>query len=570
MRASLMMRAATIRAALTAAAALLAIGCTTDPCAGKAGACLGVTVKSSTVSQVDRFTFARDTGGERESNPGKAQSLPASVAILFSPGEAGHIVLHVTAFLRGVPVGIGDITTDLAEGAHGSVTTTLVNISPDEIDMSDPGDMAAPPNPDLNGFSCTPNTVVDCGNPSTLRTCGADGKSLSNTTCPLGCGDTPTPHCKGFFPSGAVTNADLTVAGTADITIAANAVLNTDNGTIDNVRGATGDATMPDLKGGVNFRIVNNVAIFNFSSLTVPTGVTLTLKGAHAVALVATTDINIVGVVDARGYTGTTLCMGGAAGPGGGIGAATSNGAGMGGGTKGTGSGSYGSGGGGGGFGDVGGRGGNISGAVGGAAGGVYGNATLAPLIGGSGGGSSSAGNGGGGGGAVQLVAGGKIVIGTGAAVGGVNAGGCGGIGGYFGSGGGGGGSGGAIIVEAPVVQIAAKGVLAANGAGGGTGGGAQGSAGALDAVRPTGSPSGSGTAGGFGGAGNGGQLAGTQGIDTTTQESGGGGGGVGRIRINNISGTLTLDAAAIVSPNLNAINTAAAAVSTVGTIDVH
>ena len=172
-----------------------------------------------------------------------------------------------------------------------------------------------------------------------------------------------------------------------------------------------------------------------------------------------------------------------------------------------------------------------------------YGTPEIVPLVGGSSGGSGSFGSGAGGG-AVQLVAGGQFSLGSGIYI---NVGGGGGapaVSSNFGDNSSGGGSGGSILIEAKGVQIA--GILAANGGGGG-GVSAVGINGTPDAKpAPGGAHAGDG-AGGAGGA--------AMSIDGATPASvdpgpvGGGGGGVGRIRINSTSGAAVIAASAILSP---------------------
>lgn len=186
----------------------------------------------------------------------------------------------------------------------------------------------------------------------------------------------------------------------------------------------------------------------------------------------------------------------------------------------------------------------------------VYGDAELAPLVGGMRGekGCSSA-NGGGGGGALVVAAGETITV-TGA----LNAGGGGGSGGGANAGcGAGGGSGGALLLEAPSVVV--TGVAAANGGGGGSGGtdsrtGYAGSDGRAAAAVASGGAAQSeetcilgGTL--FSGAGGRGAAEGqapttggfgrsvTDCLNSEYSGPGGSGGGLGRIRINTESGCL-------------------------------
>jgi hypothetical protein len=153
-----------------------------------------------------------------------------------------------------------------------------------------------------------------------------------------------------------------------------------------------------------------------------------------------------------------------------------------------------------------------------------------------------------------------------------VNAGGCGGTGAAFGETGSGGGSGGAILLQSPITSVKANGVLAANGGAGSTGSSAgRGEHGKLSksfAIGPA-------ATGGYGKGGNGApgimgtpeqMLAGDPGGPATGNKGGAGGGGVGRIRVENRSGSMAVDPAGIVSP---VIATGATAATTVGVLTV-
>jgi hypothetical protein len=561
---------------------LLVGGCASDPCDGKSGTCLALTVTSAVSHGVDSLTISSDTLGAKTTDR-KAVALPVVVAVTFAAGDVGPFKLHVIGASGGKVFGSGDVVSDLAAGKHGSATVRLVadgggaDMSVGDMSVSDLGDGGGVVTPLPDGSSCVANQALGCSDPMTLLSCTSDGMSTSTATCAYSCVTTPTPHCTNFYPSGAVTPDDFNVPNTKAISITNNGAIDGDNGTIDNVRAASADPTKPSLVGGVSYRIVNGVAVFDFGALTIPAGVTLKLTGSHPIALVSTGVLSVVGVIDARGYSGAALCSGGVAGPGGSIGstkgdAGTGDGAGMGAGHLGTASGMFGSGGGGAGYGATGGRGANIVGFAGGTAGVVWGNATLVPLVGGSSGaGTVGGGFGGGGGGAVQLVSAAEVDIGGGSALGGVNVGGCGGVGGFT-QGGSGGGSGGAILVEAPIVKVLANGVLAANGGGGGTAQNGGGAAGLLGNQPALGGTNGS-TMGGEGGyAGNAVTLSGSNGLDETAanEQGGGGGGGVGRIRLNNVSGTLTPDPAATISPGIGTLNSAGSAPTTLGAIDIH
>jgi hypothetical protein len=199
---------------------------------------------------------------------------------------------------------------------------------------------------------------------------------------------------------------------------------------------------------------------------------------------------------------------------------------------------------GGGGFGLAGGSGGAATTdggtSVGGDGGAPTGNPTLVPLRGGCSAGLSAGANPGAGGGAMQLVSRTKITISGVVAANGTSV--------------SGGGSGGGILLEAPAVEV--LGSVVANGGAGASGCvfSGLGENGRLDATPANGGIgcppiAGNGGNGGAGdiAAGNGASIN-VAGTGTTTALGGNGGGGVGRIRINTVSGGLRR--AGVFSPN--------------------
>lgn len=443
-----------------------------------------------------------------------------------------------------------------------------------QVDGGGPGADGDGAGPDGDGGAC----AAICADPSTLKSC--DG---TTETCKFACVSEGTARCAIVHPSGdALTAADLTTPGALDVTLASTAFV-TDTGAIEGLRAPNADPLKMEVKDGIGFRLgaidpTRKIAIWTFRSLTVPVGATVRFSSTNAAALVATTTIEIAGVVDARGYAMTgELCgrspasVPGAPGPGGGAGgtsAAPASGPGAGlpanpsaalnGGPSGAGHA---------GRGGQGGPGNNVSAQRGGDAGAPYGVATLIPLLGGSGGGGNGH-SGGGGGGALHVVAGDRVIIGGGGAPGGINAGGCGGLSGSMGGAGGGGGSGGAILIETPTLEMRANGVLAANGgAGGGAASAGDGQPGQLsDALATPGTTTGYGFSGS--GAARATALGGGGGTAPSTTTSGGAGGGAaGRIRINNRSGSYTVPSGAKISPELTIVNDPP---STIGTLDVR
>lgn len=339
-------------------------------------------------------------------------------------------------------------------------------------------------------------------------------------------------------------------------------------------------------------------AVFTFGELTLPAGAGLKLIGTLPVVLASVGAINVNGVIDARPMDAAgTVCADLTAGPGGSVGGEGGNacacpsavyvgkpGAGAGGGQPSANTTPV-AGGGGAGHAAAGGGGGPTAAGAGGA---MY-SAAADELVGGSGG--AGGGNwsdngraprGGGGGGAVQLISATSIAIGNGATPGGINAAGCGGSGTPPGAlaaagAGGGGGSGGTIWIEAPVVQLGPKAVLAANG-GGGSAAEGPGSPGALSAEpangwRPNSAPPGNTCTtlvwGGCGGAGD--SIAGVAGSfkaamsnPFSPQIGYGGGGSAGRVYVAAAADGLTRSASAVVSPSV------ASGAATLATIDLQ
>lgn len=423
--------------------------------------------------------------------------------------------------------------------------------------------------------------AVRCVDPSTLAEC--DGTS---TKCQFECTPTGTPHCTAIAPTGIVPPSMLDVAGTTAIALVANVNFFTDTGAIADLRVANQNASKLEVKSGIGYQLVTGpagqkVATWSFASLTVPSGIVARFTSANPAALIAKSTVTIVGLVDIRGYDASDAVCGhgttapSAGGPGGGAGGLGASAAtGLGAGHPGVASGSYFVGPSAGSYGGAGGSGGTTGGGtMGTLAGAPYGDFLLTLLTGGSGGGGNGF-SGGGGGGALQIVAGERITIGGGASAGGINAGGCGGAGGASGNPGGAGGSGGAILLEAPVMDLQPNGTVAANGGGGAVGGTGGGNSGA-------GQPGDLGVVGGVGGTlpGTGYGLPGVGGAKdrpnggngdaggSTSGSGGSGGGSVGRIRINNLTGTLTLVTGATLSPSKDIATNPP---TTFGVIDVH
>jgi len=393
------------------------------------------------------------------------------------------------------------------------------------------------PDPEI----CTDTVREEClGN--TLRECRVVGQLPIDTLCAM-CISTPNPHCETLVPSAnGATAADLAPNGQLlDITITNGTVADTDSGEIQGVRGG-GEGVVD----GIGFRVNNDIAIWQFHSLTVSDRISF--RGSRAAVVAANRTITVDDVLDVRGECNSQ--NGGPGGSRGGIGEQDGSGSGKG--LRGNGQHDAASGGSGGGHGANGSAGGSANGQSAPTGGATDGDPTITMLRGGSGGGggggdATTAGVGGGGGGALQLVANDKIAF---TANGGINAGGCGALRVLFqNAGGGGGGAGGTVLLEASEIDLSTA-VLAVNG-GGGSGGDAFGQSGQSGQRSRTAASGGSGTGGGNGSTGGRGGSGGTGGSPSGTagasgssnKNAGGGGGAIGRMRINtrddaNLAGT--------------------------------
>ncbi len=406
----------------------------------------------------------------------------------------------------------------------------------------------APPIVEIDG-SC----ADQCTDSATLSQCDQFGNAMP-VTCTWGCLTVPDAHCGKLVPSGGgATSSDL------DPDSALGAVT-LQGATID---GDTGMITNGPVVTGFLYSLENGIAVFRFASLTI--NGPIALRGTHPIALVSVGDITVDSGtnLDAQGSCNDVIAVaGGYDGGQSGL-----PGLGMGGGMPGTGGSGNDSGGSGGGNGTIGGMGGAGATKPATAGGVATADAKITTLMGGAGGGGGSGpkGNSGGaGGGALQLVANGMITF-----AGRLDAGGCGGTHGGADSSGAGGGAGGTVLLEARTIQIASNAQITVNGGGGGGAGGLSGgNDGANGGFQQT-ADGGNGytTGDGRGGDGGGGvSVVGGDGGNSNIASGGGGGGAAGRIRINTLTGTATIDANALLSPGL----AEDATTTTEGTIDIE
>lgn len=355
---------------------------------------------------------------------------------------------------------------------------------------------------------CEPDQALRCEANDLVR-CNARGTAEERQLCSAGC-NTASVHCNEVAPSnGLATYLDM-AASEVDVDLGMVAMIDTDDGTVtvDGSPSVVRNVTVDQIAAP-------SIRVFMVHSL-VATAVRVT--GSQALAITSDGEIRIKGTFSVSAQNGAggpgrlndTGCRGKDAVLDGIASGAGGGGYGLGGGTGGTAT--------------------NASFTrAGGAAGAVTGNANIVPLRGGCDGGLYDTISGGGGG-AIQLVSRTQITL-IGAVASNGNS---------FGSG----GSGGGILIEAPVVDI--SGTVVANG-GAGSGGcfaPKLGEDGRLDdkpAAPGLACSAGLTSDGGRGGArtapaGNGVNISAT---NNSNLFAGHGGGGVGRIRINTVSGGL-------------------------------
>lgn len=386
---------------------------------------------------------------------------------------------------------------------------------------------------------CDAGTTV-CAN-GEVQTCDANGAVSSSEACPLGCFNSE-PRCRQLDPSnGLGTYVDM-VPTPPDVDINVSSTINTGTGAINS--GSPINVPSFFIPGGAGAPGVRVFVVHNFH---LASGTYLTAQDSTspdggftgtALAIVATGTVTIDGEIDIAGpgSHADAACTGG-------DGQNTDDG------TREQTAAS-----GGGGFATPGGRGGNLSapGLGGGSAGGTIGNATLVPLRGGCPAGAIVTDNGRSGpfgtvaGGAIQLSSAVSITVN-----GVINADGGSSYplqiaavsSGIFG-----GGSGGGILLEAPVLTLGPQGKLLARGGAGGTSGFPptgyvlDGNPIPAPPCMPTSPYCGRGGAGAAPGvdAQAGQDSAYTNSSAVKAMETGGGGGGLGRIRVNTLSGTYT------------------------------
>ncbi len=406
---------------------------------------------------------------------------------------------------------------------------------------------------DARPQACTPNTKLCAA--GIYAECDPLGQVSSSISCgPLGCNLAGTA-CVDIDPTnGLATQLDLAAAA-PEVALTGIAKIDTSTSSVVNGNGASVSVPTATISQGLG---LPSITVFRFKSLSVES---LIIGGANTLALVSDGDITISGNVDlSSSNDGPPLYA-----PKNGPGALISGNACVG--QKASGKG----GGGGGGRGDTGASGGDGGGAGAGAGGAKLDAPSGAPLVGGCMGGIGAGDTlafAGAAGGGIQLTSRTRIRL-QGTAT--IDASGGGGRGaGLTGVGGGGGGAGGSILLEAPIVDVSASGVvLSARGGGGASSAGQTTNSAAMPGSDGDADP---GTTGAAGGSCSGCAAGGVGQAVIWTQSKtildgagpgangtvcgGGGGGASGQLVIKTATGTLTVGAVVRAWTKLSAIST--------------
>ena len=157
-------------------AALALAGCAgdPDPCEGRSGTCIAVTVTATAATTVDHLEFdllyatthatVTTTGDD-----GTARALPVVVAIDLAIAAPTRVGLVVAGKHSGAVVGTAAATVDVLVDARAAVT----------LELRPPVACTA------GGFYCGGDMVA--GAPDTLYQCNAGGVPLARGVCAAGC-----------------------------------------------------------------------------------------------------------------------------------------------------------------------------------------------------------------------------------------------------------------------------------------------------------------------------------------------------------------------------------------------
>jgi|GEM_PF-3168892 len=148
-------------------------GCSSpDPCAGVSGACIALTVRSSTVSEVDGIDL--DAFATSRSSAAAKARLPVFIGIVPPAASLNSTVtISATGRLGGTVVGTGSTTVMVTSGrSNASIDLVKTGVGPD---LSVPSDVDLA-GADLSGCGSTDTDVHNCGK------CGHDCTALPHVS----------------------------------------------------------------------------------------------------------------------------------------------------------------------------------------------------------------------------------------------------------------------------------------------------------------------------------------------------------------------------------------------------
>ncbi len=164
---------------------VVACGGGDDPCAGVAGSCVAIHVRSDVVAEIDQLELDllygdRHATTSTQAEGGRVIALPLDTAITLDD-DAATVGVVAAGKLSGVVLGTGAGSATLEPGEHAAIT----------IQLATPDDCVA------GSFYCGGDRVA--GDPDTLYECNAGGVPLARGGCAHGCVTTPADDdaCRG-------------------------------------------------------------------------------------------------------------------------------------------------------------------------------------------------------------------------------------------------------------------------------------------------------------------------------------------------------------------------------------
>jgi hypothetical protein len=139
-----------MRAALLIAVVVVA-ACSSDPCSGRSGTCITLTVEG-TLRGLDQLavTVDKPTSQTQTTTPGTAIALPMQLGLNLPATVSGVVRLDVAGLARGMTIAVGSGMATVSDN-RGTATVTLGPSGARASDMASPGDLAAGGNGNSDG-----------------------------------------------------------------------------------------------------------------------------------------------------------------------------------------------------------------------------------------------------------------------------------------------------------------------------------------------------------------------------------------------------------------------------------